>query len=70
VKEILMSIEIKLEGDAAARLEAEAKRLNIPVDQLVTKALANGLFVVAETSAGNTLILEDRFRTQRRYEPR
>jgi hypothetical protein len=70
VKEVSMSIEIKVEGDAAARIEAEARRLNIPVDQLVTKALANGLFIVAETSAGNTLILEDKYRTQRRYEPR
>jgi hypothetical protein len=63
-----MAIEIKLEGDAEARLKSEAARLNISVDQLVTKALANGLFIVSETSAGNTVILEDKDgRRQRRF---
>jgi predicted transcriptional regulator len=54
-----MSFEVKLEGNAEAKLRHLADQLNLPVDQVFARALANGMFVLAETSVGRTLIVED-----------
>jgi hypothetical protein len=54
-----MSIEVKLEGTAEAKLRQLAEELKVPVGEALTRALSNGMFVLAETSAGRNLIVED-----------
>jgi hypothetical protein len=54
-----MAIAVKLEGDAEAKLLELAKQLNVPVEQAFSRALANGMFVLAETSAGRSFLIED-----------
>jgi predicted RNase H-like nuclease (RuvC/YqgF family) len=55
-----MAIAVTLEGDAEAKLLELAKRLNVPVEEAFSRALANGIFVLAETSAGRSLLIEDK----------
>jgi len=55
-----MAIAVTLEGDAEAKLLELAKRLNVPVEEAFSRALANGIFVLAESSAGRGVLIEDR----------
>ena len=67
-----MSAEIKftVSGEAADRLNEIAKSLNVPVSAVVERALANGVFVVEQTElGGGRLIIEDKARVRRAFEP-
>jgi hypothetical protein len=55
-----MTIEVKLEGSAEAKLRKLAAELDVPVGEALTRALANGMFVLSEAKAGRELLVEDR----------
>jgi hypothetical protein len=62
-------LKITISGDAAARLREAARRLDIPVELLVQRALANGVFVVEQTQPGERVVLESPRKGRHVFEP-
>jgi predicted transcriptional regulator len=55
-----MSFQFVLDGAAAEKLSKLAKDLNVPVEVVFERALANGVYMMTESSAGREFVVEDK----------